>query len=161
MSNIQSILAIGGMIILALISLRFNSSVLQTSSADFENKVYLTSFSIADNLIEEIKSKSFDQNTIKFPTTNPSSLTPLASFGPDSGDVKPYYNDVDDYNGFQDTTAAPYFEKYYVSCKVVYVTSSNPDVESATQTFYKKVTVTVRSDYLSNPVSISAIYTLK
>jgi hypothetical protein len=161
MSNVESILALGGMIILAIISLRFNSSVLQTSTADFENKVYLTSFSIADNLIEEIKSKSFDQNTVNFPTTNPASLTIPDSLGPDPGEVKPYYNDVDDYNGYLDTTAAPYFEKYYISCKVEYVTSSNPDVASPTQTFYKKVTVTIKSDYLSNPVSISAIYTLK
>ena len=161
MSGIQSILTIGGMIILALISLRFNSSVMQTSSADFENKVYLTSFSIADNLIEVIKSKSFDQHTINFPTTNPASLTPPDSLGPDPGEVKPYYNDIDDYDGFHDTTAAPYFEKYYISCKVEYVTASNPDVESSTQTFYKKVTVTVSSDYLSNPVSISSIFTLK
>ncbi len=161
MSGIQSILALGGMIILALISMRFNSSVMQTSSSDFENKVYMTSFSIADNLIEEIKSKSFDQATVNFPTTNTASLTPPADLGPDSGEVYPYYNDVDDYNGFKDTTAAPYFEKYYISCSVEYVTSSNPDVASPIQTFYKKVTVTVKSDYLSNPVSISSIYTLK
>ena len=161
MSGIQSILTMGGMIILALISLRFNAAVLQSSSADFNNKVYLTSFSIADNVIEEIKSKSFDQTTIKLPTTNPASLTPVANLGPDSGESYPNFNDVDDYNGFKDTTAAPYFETYYISCSVEYVTASNPDVASSVPTFFKRATVTVSSRYLSNPISISAIYTLK
>ena len=170
MSGIQSILTMGGMIILALISLRFNAAVLQSSSADFNNKVYLTSFSIADNIIEEIKSKSFDQTTIKLPTTNPASLTPVANLGPDSGESYPNFNDVDDYNGFKDTTAAPYFETYYISCSKIhnlessackYVTASNPDVASSVPTFFKRATVTVSSRYLSNPISISAIYTLK
>lgn len=161
MNGVQSILTIGGMILLALISMQFNSSVLRSSSADFDNKVYLTSFSIADNIIEEIKSKSFDQATVNYPTTNLASLTPAADLGPEPGEVYKDFNDVDDFNGFKDTTAAPYFEVYYISCSVEYVTASNPDVASGTQTFYKKATVTVSSPFLNNPISISSIYTLK
>ncbi len=161
MNGIQTILTIGGMMLLALISLQFNSSVLQSSTADLNNKVYLTAFSIVDNLIEEIKGKSFDQTTVNLTTTNPASLTPVANLGPDSGEVYPNFNDVDDYNGFKDTTAAPYFETYYVSCSVQYVDSSDQDIVSNVPTFYKKVNVTVTSPYLSGPISISAIYTLK
>ncbi len=166
MSNVQSMLTIAGMVILALISLRFNSTALNTSDSQTENKVYLTAFSIADNIIEEIKGKSFDQTTIQFPTTNPASLTPPSSLGPDflgtdSAEVYPNFNDVDDYNGFKDTITAPYFETYYISCSVQYVSASNPDQESSTQTFYKKATVTVTSPYISHDVSISSIFTLK
>ncbi len=50
----------GAMMILALLSLNFNSAVFNTSTSDFENKVYLTAFSLAQNLLEEIKVKSFD-----------------------------------------------------------------------------------------------------
>ncbi len=127
MSNVQSMLTIAAMILLAIISLRFNSAVTETSNAETNNKVYLTAFSLADNLIEEIKSKSFDQTTVNFPTTNPASLTPSDSLGPDSGEVYPYYNDIDDYNGFQDTITAPYFETYYVSCSVQYVSANDSD----------------------------------
>lgn len=161
MSNVQTMLTIAGMVILALISLRFNSTVLNTSDSQTQDKIYLTAFSIADNLIEEIKGKSFDQTTIQFPTTNPASLTPPDELGPDSGEIYPNFNDVDDYNGFQDTLTAPYFETYYVSCSVYYVNSNNPDAVSSTQTFYKKVTVTVSSPYLSHDVSVSSIFTLK
>ena len=161
MSNVQSMLTIAGMVILALLSVRFNSTVMSTSTSQTENKVYLTAFSIADNLIEEIKGKSFDQTTVKFPTTNPASLTLPAYLGPDSGEVYPNYNDVDDYNGYQDTLTAPYFETYYRSCVVQYVYGDNPDDTSGIQTFYKKVTVTVSSPYLSHSVAISSIFTLK
>ena len=161
MSNVQSMLTIAGMILLAIISLRFNSAVTTTSNAETNNKVCLTAFSLADNLIEEIKGKSFDQTTVDFPTTNTASLTPPSSLGPDSGEIYPYYNDIDDYNGFQDTVTAPYFETYYISCSVQYVSADNPDAASSTQTFYKKVTVTVSSPYLTNSIFLSSIFTLK
>ncbi len=154
-------LTVGAMLLLAIVSLNFNSTVLDTSTSDMQNKIYLTAFSISDNLIEEIKQKSFDEATIEFPTTNTASLTPPANLGPEAGETYPNYNDVDDYNGFADTITAPYFETYYVSCSVEYVDGDNPDVASTTQTFYKKVTVTVSSPYLKSPVSLSSIFTLK
>ncbi|MCL5030339.1 MAG: hypothetical protein M1480_15115 [Bacteroidetes bacterium] len=166
MSNVQSMLTIGAMILLAIVSLRFNSAATSASNGETKNKVYLTAFSLADNLIEEIKGKSFDQTTINFPTTNPASLTPPSALGPDylgtdSAEVYPKFNDVDDYNGFKDTVTAPYFETYYISCSVQYVSSDNPDAASSTQTFYKKATITVSSPYLDNSVSLSSIFTLK
>lgn len=161
MSNIQTLLTVGAMLLLAIVSLNFNSTVLNTSTSDIENQVYLTAFSISDNIIEEIKQKSFDQATVQFPTTNPASLTPPDKLGPEAGEVYPYFNDVDDYNGFIDTVSKPYFETYYVSCKVVYVSASDPDVVSSTQTFFKKATVTVSSPFLRHSVSFSSIFTLK
>ena len=147
--------------ILAVITLNFNSAVIQTSSSDFENKVYLTAFSLAQNLLEEIKEKSFDRATVQFPTSNPASLTPVDSLGKDPGEVYPYFNDVDDFNNFRDTISAPYFESYYISCVVQYVNGNDPDETSSTQTFYKKATVTVSSSYARHSISLSAIYTLK
>ena len=161
MSNIQSMLAIGAMIILSFISLSFNSAVLNTSTTDLHSKVALTAISLADNLLEEIKSKSFDQATVQFPTCNLSSLTPPSSLGPEAGEVYPNFNDVDDYNGFCDTVAAPYFESYYVSCKVEYVSGDSPDVVSNVQTFDKRAIVTVTSPYLNNSISLSEIFTLR
>jgi len=161
MNGVQSILTIGGMILLALISMRFNSSVLQSTSSDLDNKVYLTSFSIADNMLEKIRSKSFDQTTVSLTTTNPASLTLADSLGPDNGEVYPNFNDIDDFNGFQDSTTAPYFELYYIYCTVQYVDSNNPDLVVNYQTFYKKATITVSSPYLKHPISESEIFTLK
>ena len=161
MSSTQTLLTIGAMMILALVALRFNSAMLTTQSADLSNKVYLTAFSLADNVIEEAKVKNFDETTIDFPTTNPATLSSV--LGRDGGEVYPNFNDVDDFSGYKDTITAPYFETYFIDCYVHYVNASNPDQISASQTFYKKLTVTVRSPYLMSPdsVSLSYIFTMK
>lgn len=163
MGGIQSLLTIGAMILLALVSLRFNSTMLSSQSADLDSKVYLTAISLADNIIEEAKTKAFDVNTIDFPTTNPATLTSPSGLGPKYGETYPNFNDFDDYNGLKLTITAPYFETYHINCTVTYVNGNNPDQVSSTQTFYKKLTVTVTSPYLGSPnhVTLSYIKTLK
>jgi hypothetical protein len=81
MSSIQSLLAIGSIALFSLISVRFNSSVLQNLTLEVENKVYLTAFSLADDMIEEIKQKAFDHETVQFRSINPEELSPTANFG--------------------------------------------------------------------------------
>jgi len=161
MNNIQSMLSMGAMVLLSLSSLRFNSAVLQTSSIEIENKVYLTAFSLADDMIEEIKNKSFDQTTTKFLTTIVSSLTKADSLGPEAGETALTFNDIDDYNNYVKSVSAPHAENYRVTTKVYYVDGDDPDENTDTQTFYKKAEVTVTSPYLSNKVVLSFIFTLK
>ncbi|NWF51017.1 MAG: hypothetical protein HXY49_10810 [Ignavibacteriaceae bacterium] len=159
--SIQTLLSMGALIILSLASLRFNSVFLETSTTEVENKVYMTAFSLADDLIEEIKQKAFDANTINFPTNNPAGLTPAGSLGPGWWEIYPNYNDIDDYNYFKKTVSAPHAENYTVYSRVYYVTATNPNQISTTQTFYKKVVVTVSSKYFRKPVSLNFIFTLK
>ena len=79
MSNIQSMLAIGSLFLLSMVSLNFNSALLQSNTAEIENKVYLTAFSLADDLIEEIKQKNFDEKTLLFPNSESFNLNACAS----------------------------------------------------------------------------------
>jgi hypothetical protein len=161
MSNTQSILSIGALLFLSLISLRFNSSALENATVEVENKVYLTAFSLADDLIEEIKQKAFDAATVDFPTTNPADLTSPYSLGHGSWEVYPNYNDIDDFHGYTRTISVPHAENYHVFCKVWYVSDTDPNTKVMTQTFYKKTEVTVTSPYLKDPVKLSFIFTLK
>ena len=159
--NIQSWLTMGAMVILSLAALNFNSAVLENSTIEIENKVALTAFSLADDLIEEIKGKAFDAATVQFPTTNPASLSPPGGLGPLNSEVYPNYNDIDDFHNFTKTVSAPHAENYTVTCKVQYVDGNDPDKIVNTQTFYKKVTVKVTSPYLRHHVTLSFIFTLK
>lgn len=161
MSNIQSILAIGSMFLLALVSLSFNGALLQSNSVEIENKVYLTAFSLADDLIEEIKQKGYDENTLLFPTVNRATLTPSGSLGPESGEDYHHYDDIDDYNGYSYDADEPHAEKYHIAAKVYYVSETDPNTKSTTQTFHKRVDVTVSSPYLKNNVTLSYIFTHK
>ena len=161
MSGTSSFLSIGALLLFALASLRFNTSVLENTTVEVENKVYLTAFSLADDLIEEIKQKAFDAATIEFPTSDPSDLTPANSLGHSDIEIYPNYNDIDDFHTYSRTVSAPHAENYSVSCQVWYVDGNNPDQRVYTQTFYKKVEVTVTSPYMRNAVKLSFIFTLK
>jgi len=161
MLQIQSLLTMGAMMLVSISSLRFNTIMLQDSTVETENKVYLTAFSLADDMIEEIKNKSFDEATLLYPTTATSILTPPDSLGPEHGEVYPNFDDIDDYNNYSKLISAPHAEDYTVSCKVFYVDGNNPDNPSSIQTFYKKVTVTVSSPFLQNNVNLSYVFTLK
>ena len=161
MNTGQSFLSIGALLLFSLVSLNFNSSVLSNTTVEVENKVYLTAFSLADDLIEEIKQKAFDAATLNFPTTDPSTLTGAYNLGHGSWETYPDYNDIDDFNGFVKSVSAPHAEGYQITCVVQYVDGDNPDQVVGTQTFYKKATVTVSSPYLRNPIQLSHIFTLK
>lgn len=151
----------GAMMLVSISSLRFNSIMLQDSTIETENKVYLTAFSLADDMIEEIKNKSFDEATLLYPTTSTAVLAKADSLGPEHGEVYSNYDDIDDYNNYSKLISAPHAEDYTVSCKVFYVDGNNPDNKVTTQTFYKKVTVTVSSPFLRNSVNLSYVFTLK
>ena len=165
MSGTNSFLTIGAMALLALISLRFNTTVLQNRITEVENKVYLTAFSLADDLIEEIKQKAFDEQTIVFRSINPEELTLANNFAPEVRDAgengfPSTWDDIDDYNGYSKLISTPHVENYTVSSTVEYVSASNQDQVSTTQTFFKRITVRVTSPYLSHPVRLSFIFTL-
>ena len=158
----NSFLSIGAIALLALISLRFNTTVLENKTTEIENKVYLTAFSLADDLIEEIKQKAFDEQTVEWRAIPVEQLTPIASFGPiDDGESSVNdFDDIDDYHGYQKSVSLPHVENYSVMSTVDYVSASDPDVTSSTQTYFKKITVRVTSPYISHPVRLSFIFTL-
>ncbi len=160
MNSVQSMLSMGALVLLSLCSFRFNTSVLENSTAQIENKVTLTAFSLADDMIETIKQRSFDEATIEFPT-GLANLTPYGDFGPETGETFWTYDDVDDYNNYTKTISAPHAENYHLLVKVNYVDGDNPDNEITTQSYYKKVTVYVSSPYMRNEINLSFIFTLK
>jgi len=165
MNNIQSMLTIGAIALFSLISIRFNSSVLENMTVEVENKIYLTAFSLADDLIEEIKQKAFDEETVVFRSISPEELTPNNQFAPEvldpgeNGDHSTW-DDIDDFNGFNKAVSLPHAEGFNVSCQVDYVQEDNYEQISSVQTFFKRVEVRVTSDYLRSPVKLTFIFTL-
>ena len=156
MNTGQSLLSIGALFLLSLISLRYNSSVLQNTTAETENKVYLTAFSLADDLIEEIKQKAFDERTIDFQAIAVDQLTlPL---GVESGEAWPNFDDIDDYQNYSKPVSLPHVEDYTVTCQVSYVSSSGQDILD--RSYFKKVTIKVTSKYLSSPLYLKFIFSL-
>jgi prepilin-type N-terminal cleavage/methylation domain-containing protein len=104
----------------------------------------------AEQLMEEISSKRFDENTIA-PWSS--------SLGPEAGESYPNYDDVDDFNGYLDSPASGYTR----SVSVVYL---DPNISpggtwqilSLGTSDYKRVTVTIsRSDGLVGNLSVATM----
>jgi hypothetical protein len=165
MTGSNSFLSIGAMALLALISLRFNATLLENRTTEIENKVYLTAFSLADDLIEEIKQKAFDEETVEWKAITAEDLTPFEKFAPEVRDVgenesPSTWDDIDDYNGYSKSISLPHVENYSVTSTVDYVSATDQDEVSNTQTYFKRVIVTVSSPYLSHSVKLSFVFTL-
>ena len=159
MSGIQSLLAIGAVWLFALVTINFNSSVVHNISLEVENKVYLTAFSLADDKIEEIKQKAFDENTIEFNAIN---VNDLSLIGCEEGNKRNLFDDIDDYNNDTTHIGLPYVENFIVTTRVYYADPNNPDINlsGTAKSFFKKVEVIVTSQYLITPVQLNFIFTL-
>jgi len=113
----------------------------------------------AQQLMEEVKSKRYDENL------NPPPLTDPGNLGADSGEVYPNFDDVDDFDNYSDTV-----NNYNrsVDVRYVYLNGNNwddtcpfancqarTDCLTCDQCCYKKITVTVRrSDNLVRDITL-------
>ena len=121
---------------------------------------------MGQSLIDEIKTKAFDEQEIAGSIDSPNDLS--SSLGPDSGEnisnpdtstTQAYssltvYDDVDDYNGYIRTTDTDIAEGYTLTCNVEYVTLSNPGISSGSRTYCKRITVTITSPFINSLPSI-------
>lgn len=131
-----------GLALLTLIYLFFNLAsgvmIAQTrSTANF----------LAQELMEEIVSKRFDEKAVK--TLDASSNLVWSTLGTtDTGETagnKSTYDDVDDFDGWSETLASPY-ANYARTATVFYVSPANLDTQvtvNGTQQDYKRIRVVV------------------
>ena len=87
---------------------------------------------MADDLIEEIKQKAFDEQTVEWKAIPVEQLTNIDAFGIiDPGEYSVSdFDDIDDYHEYQKAVSLPHVENYTVMSTVDYVSASNPDVTS-------------------------------
>ncbi len=120
-----------------------------------------TAVSLGSELLEEIKSRKFDEQANKV-SGNWSTL-----LGPDTGEAtKTDFDDVDDFHGWSQTFTGP-FTGYSATVTVAYVLSSDINtaltIPSPTPIAwtpsYKRIVVTVSNAALAGPVPITTIVT--
>jgi len=166
-------LVIFGMLLLGTFMLMANGIMLENSTAADRNEYYLTAMSLAQSVIDEAKTKAFDQRTVSGPVTSKDSLTsPLSLTREGSGEVVPVpdtltsqgflsiikFNDVDDYNGYRRLLNTPRANGYMLAATVRYVSATYPDSASSTKSYSKRMTVTVTSPYFPDSLSVQYIF---
>ena len=159
MNTGQTMLTLLAMMMLTLLSIRMNSSLLQTQETMQNSKFGLAAISLATSIIENANKLSFDEETIDSSLVSTTPLTSIINLGKDEyEDTTSQFDDFDDYNNFEydeRTLASAY---YHISCKVCYINPSTPNTASNSPTFHKKLTVSVSSVSMQDTVKISTIF---
>ncbi|NOZ61468.1 MAG: hypothetical protein GXO74_07280 [Calditrichaeota bacterium] len=150
----QNFLLIGAFVILGILILSINSTIFVTNKAITENEVHITGIGLGQALIEEITSRSFDENTTGSKrVASPSQLTGVDNLSKETGE--PPFDDVDDYNNFSKKVDTPRIEGYVINVKVGYANPLTQRNFISTKTYLKRIEVTVKNPkYMHNPDSL-------
>jgi hypothetical protein len=159
---------VGAFALLSLVTLGVNSIILEKTTVMLDTEASITAISISQAMIDEIQSKAYDEKTLSVRVYNTADMTPTDELGPEAGeaitypDVYPYasvttFDDADDYNRYRRTVTTTRLGDFTVLDSVYYVTDSNLDVRSFTQTFYKKIVVTVTHPNMKVPVVLTDV----
>jgi len=148
----EVIQVIGAMIIFSMILLNANAMILRNNLLQIEGELELEVIALAQEVIEEAMTKSFDQVTVGAsapPSQIPGGFTASGELGPDPGETnRSDFNDFDDYNGWSDDNVVTEHGRFQLRADVFYVEPVNFQMTSSRSTF-KKIEVTVTNEHLT------------
>jgi len=170
MGSNQLLLIVAALAILITLQLSINGSLIRSFVADLDGEATIDAVSVGEAMVDEIQTKVFDEQVVPGVVFDLNLLTPSNSFGRETSTentVSPYerepfqsktkFNDVDDYDGYTRIVTSPRLGDYTVKDTVYYVLGSNLDSPSNTQTWWKKVEVTVTHPNLLFPVTVKSV----
>ncbi|MBI5020279.1 MAG: hypothetical protein HZB59_02490 [Ignavibacteriales bacterium] len=164
----QILLIVLALALLATLQLTIHSSILRESLVTMDNEAKIDAISIAQAMIDEINSKSFDSSTANKVVHFTNELTPQNRFGPEGTestvpalDQEPFksqtvFNDVDDYHRYTRLDHSSTLGAFRVRDSIIYVTATNQDLYSASPTWYKKIFVIVKHPNLIDSIVVSS-----
>ncbi|MFA5805997.1 MAG: hypothetical protein WC879_15275 [Melioribacteraceae bacterium] len=156
----QIILLIGSLILLIIFSLNFYNSYRSKSEIDFYNQALITGTGIGQSIIDEIQTRSFDQKTVTKAITSTDSLTAVGSLGPESGETSvTKFNDADDYKNYVRLDTLGVMGIFKTQVNINYATKMNPDLNSLSKTFTKRIDVFVTNTYLQDTLKLKHVIT--
>lgn len=154
----QLILLLGSLVLLGLLGLSQNNSLTRNTEYNMYNQALFTGTGLAQSILEEALSRDFDEQTTTRILTLTDSLTAPGSLGKESGESDvTTFDDVDDYNNYTKTDNLEIFGDFHSKVQVVYIVSMNPDQQSATRTFMKKITVNMYNQYIGDTVKVYGV----
>jgi len=167
MGSGQMMITILAMLLLSMTILTVNRQTLTTNDTMMSSRYGLMALSIANTIIQDASGLAFDEKTAALGSsvTSVTQLTTSALLGLDSGESASNpntFDDFDDYNCYKttpktdviivDATTTPNKTMtFYSICKVDYVDGTNPSTVMATQTWHKRLMISVYSNDLKDP----------
>jgi hypothetical protein len=150
----QMLMVLGALILFSILLPSVNRTLLYNDQAVTQGNSELVAMALAQRILAEASVRAFDVVCLSLPPVNPSQLTPVGSLGPAMGESYPNFNDLDDFNNLAlvDSTAFPSVP-FNIAASVDYVRPDNPSVVAGSQTFAKRLRITVTSPFLVNPAN--------
>jgi hypothetical protein len=154
MDNSQMALLLGAIVLLAILVLNVNRTILSSTDNSFQAQSITATTSVAQQTIDLISSKSFDESTVNDAVTDTNNFTEPSSLGPESGESVASYDDIDDYRNYSTIVSTPRLGNVSVLIKVGYVNPTLPDVLLSSRTRMKKIEVRAKSIYLPDTLRL-------
>ena len=159
MSSTQFLLLAGGILFFTNLVLTFNRTSMSQALVVYENESFFYGENLGQRFIEEIQTRSFDENTIAGTVDSPTGLSPADSMGYESGESSMnLFDDIDDFNNFSYTDSLSGQGNFDVSISVYYINNYLPDVQSSLRTYSKRVDISIDNPYLQGTVQMSKIF---
>lgn len=159
-------ITVGTIILLGTFILTSNTIISTTRQSSMNTEFYLTAIALGQSVIEEAKTKLFDQAATVGTVTNVSDLTAPSLLGRDGGGESVgnpdtlsgnifrsaiLFNDVDDYHNYNRRVNTTRATDYNLRTTVTYTSPTFPDSVRNVRTWCKLMTVFVTSPFILNP----------
>jgi len=153
----QTLTAVLALLTATLLSINLQQNALRSLLNSVTSEYETIGGAVALDILDYVGYQEFDDVTATINVTNESQLTPLPF---DTTQTFAAADDIDDFHGITDHVyLTPYDPtEYLVDIEVTYVDQDNPDSTLTTQSFAKKVTVTVTHPQLNSDVTMSQIF---
>ena len=154
MDNSHMVLVHGATMLLSILILNVNRTVLSYKDNSLQAEAITATSSVAQQMIDLIKSKAFDQQTVNASVTDINDFTSPNALGPGGGETFSTFNDVDDYNNYSAIVSTPRLGGVSILVKVRYVDPVQPDITVGTRTRMKRTQVNTYSVYLPDTLKL-------
>jgi hypothetical protein len=173
MNTGQTMLTVAALALLSVITMRYYSSIGQTGRTLSHTNAGFTATTVATSFLERTENCLFDaiSDTVTIPFSDSSRFTPpgtgpghLGKEGTESDEHYEDFDDIDDFNGVTITYNPGWMnEEYTVYFNVYYVSPWNGNIDSvsSTQTFLKRIDITVWRSYPPNDTTESKLDIVK
>ncbi len=149
---------LAAMILLSQISLVVNQYIGGSLVSSLSAEATITATGLAQSMILEVGTKAFDAETVAGEITVEDSLTGVGYLGPEGGEAYPNYDDIDDFHGYERIAGTPRLGDFRVRTQVWYIDPADPENPAGSQTFYKRMTVTVdQNPTLEYTISVTKV----
>ena len=153
MTGNQMMLSIAAMALLSVLILNVHSSATDKMVILYSNEAVIEATGIAEALFEEIQTKAFDEYTVLQAAKERNLLTPAYSLGHGLSETSAnLYDDIDDYNRYENTDTANVMGEYKLSVVVRYTKETPPYEIAYERTFIKEVQITINNESLPTPL---------